>query len=90
MSCVLQDKLYAGRVAASLTIRLDDAAERALHTLLETGRTRTEVVRAALLEAERAHRRAELRAWAERISADPAEVAAARALAAELDNTHAG
>ena len=48
------------------------------------------MVRAALLEAERAHRRAELRAWAEQISADPAEAAAARALAAELDNTHAG
>ena len=77
-------------MTTSLTVRLDDDAERALQALTGDGRTRTEAVRAALLDAERALRRADLRAWAERMNDDPAEVAAARALAGDLDGGYAG
>ena len=77
-------------MATSLTVRLDDEAERALKALTAAGRTRTEAVKAALLDAEKALRRAELRAWAQQMNDDPAEVAAARALAVDLDDAHAG
>lgn len=77
-------------MATSLTVRLDDDAERALQSLTGTGRTRTEAVRSALLDAERALRRAELRTWAQQMNDDPDEVAAARALVADLDDPHAG
>ncbi len=77
-------------MATPLTVRLDDDAERALQALTAGGRTRTEAVRSALLDAERALRRSELRAWAQQLNEDPAEVAAAQALVAELDDSHAG
>lgn len=69
-----------------LTIRTDADLERALGALTVGGRTRTEAVRAAIFDAERAARRAELRAWAESTRCNPAEVAAARELAAEFSD----
>lgn len=69
----------------TLTIRTDPAVERALEALTRDGLTRSEVARAAILEAERAHRRAQLRAEAESLRNDPQDVAASRALAAEMD-----
>jgi Arc/MetJ-type ribon-helix-helix transcriptional regulator len=68
-----------------LTVRTDPAVERALASLTSEGQSRSEVARAAILDAERAHRRANLRAEAEALRNDPDDVAAARELAAELD-----
>lgn len=69
----------------TLTIRTDAEVEHALEALTRGGLTRSEVARAAILEAERAHRRAQLRAEAESLRNDPQDVAASRALAAEMD-----
>lgn len=69
----------------TLTIRTDREVERALESLTRDGRSRSEVARAAILEAERAQRRARLRAEAEALCNDPDDVAASRQLAAEMD-----
>lgn len=69
----------------TLTIRTDDAVERALQALTEGGLSRSEAARTAILEAERAHRRARIRAEAEALRDDPDDVAASRELAAEMD-----
>lgn len=68
-----------------LTIRTDADVDRALATLTADGRSRSEAVRGAILEAERALRRAHLRAEAEALRADPDDVAAAKSLAAEME-----
>ena len=69
----------------TLTIRTDPEIERALEALTREGLSRSEAARAAILGAERAHRRAELRAEAESLRDDPDDVAASRELAAEMD-----
>lgn len=69
----------------TLTIRTDPEVERALETLTSEGQSRSEAARAAILEAERAHRRARLRAEAEELRDDPDDVAASRELVAEMD-----
>lgn len=69
----------------TLTIRTDPEVERALASLTRDGGSRSEVARLAILEAERAHRRARLRAEAEDLRNDPDDVAAAQELAAEMD-----
>lgn len=68
----------------SLTIRTDEEVEAALTALTSDGRTRSEAVRSAILDAERSRRRAALRAEAEALRDDPDDVAASRALAAEM------
>ncbi|MGQ0467680.1 MAG: hypothetical protein ACT4QG_20475 [Sporichthyaceae bacterium] len=68
-----------------LTVRLDEDAERALRVLTADGRTRTEAVRAALLEAERSA----MRAWAEQVRNDPDDVAESRAILADMDDDRA-
>lgn len=70
---------------STLTIRTDEEVERALEVLTREGRSRSEAARAAILEAERAYRRARLRAEAEELRKDPDDVAASRELAAEMD-----
>jgi len=70
---------------ATLTIRTDLEVERALEALTSEGLSRSEAARTAILEAERAHRRARLRAEAESLRNDPEDVAASRELAAEMD-----
>ncbi len=74
---------------STLTIRTDPDVERALDSLTRDGRSRSEAARAAILEAERAQRRARLRAEAEALRNDPDDVAASRQLAAEMDATRA-
>lgn len=69
----------------TLTIRTDAEVEQALASLTSEGRSRSEVARAAILDAERAHRRARMRAEAEELRNDPDDVAAAHAVAAEMD-----
>ena len=70
---------------STLTIRTDPEVERALDTLTSGGASRSEAVRSAILEAERALRRARMRAEAEQLRNDPDDVAASRALAEEMD-----
>ncbi|MFD4421343.1 hypothetical protein ACFWN7_07545 [Agromyces sp. NPDC058484] len=70
---------------STLTIRTDPEVERALESLTNEGQSRSEAVRNAILEAERAHRRARLRAEAESLRNDAEDVAASRELAAEMD-----
>jgi hypothetical protein len=70
---------------ATLTIRTDAAVERALEALTREGQSRSEAARTAILEAERAHRRARLRAEAESLRNDPEDVAASQELAAQMD-----
>ncbi len=69
-----------------LTLRTDSAVDRALEYLLaeRAGETRSEIVRDAILEMERAHRRARLREESAALRDDPEERAAARAMAAEM------
>jgi Arc/MetJ-type ribon-helix-helix transcriptional regulator len=69
----------------TLTIRTDVEVEQALESLTRDGRSRSEATRAAILEAERAHRRARVRTEAEQLRNDPDDVAASRELAAEMD-----
>lgn len=69
----------------TLTIRTDPEVERALEALTREGLSRSEAARTAILAAERAHRRARLRAEAEALRNDPEDVAASRELAAEMD-----
>lgn len=73
----------------SLTIRMDPDVERALESLTADGRSRSEVVRAAILEAERAARRAEMRAWSEKVRNDPADRAEIAAIRAIMDDGRA-
>ncbi len=63
--------------------------ERALDVLTREGISRSEAARTAILEAERAHRRARLRAEAEALRSDPEDVAASREVAAEMDAVRA-
>ncbi len=74
---------------STLTIRTDPEIERALAALTDDGRSRSEVVRSAILDAERARRRARMRAEAEALRDDPEDVAASRSLAAEMDAVRA-
>lgn len=74
---------------STLTIRTDPEVERALESLTREGQSRSEAARTAILEAERAHRRARLRAEAEQLRNDPDDVAASRALATEMDAVRA-
>lgn len=73
----------------TLTIRTDAAVEQALDELTREGLSRSEVVRAAILEAERARRRARMREEAEALRNDPDDLAAARELATEMDSIRA-
>lgn len=69
----------------TLTIRTDPEVEQALEALTDEGQSRSEAVRAAILEADRSRRRARLRAEAELLRNDPEDVAAAKELAAQMD-----
>jgi len=70
---------------STLTIRTDPEVERALESLTQDGRSRSEAVRAAILVAERETRRSRMRAEAEALRDDPEDLAASRELAAEMD-----
>lgn len=69
-----------------VTVRVDSAVERALEYLLaqREGETRSDVVREAILELERATRRTRLREESAALRDDPEDRAAARLLAAEM------
>ena len=69
---------------STLTIRTDADVDRALATLSASGKNRSEIIRAAILEAERSYRRSLMRAEAEALRDDPEDVAASKALVAEM------
>jgi Arc/MetJ-type ribon-helix-helix transcriptional regulator len=73
----------------TITIRTDKAVDEALDALTSDNRSRSDVIREAILLAYREQRHARLRAEAEALRDDPEEVAAARAFAAELDTIRA-
>ncbi len=77
---------------STLTIRADSAVERALEYLLaeRAGETKSDVVRAAILELERATRRERLRQESAALRDDPHDRAAAKLLAAEMAQYSAG
>jgi Arc/MetJ-type ribon-helix-helix transcriptional regulator len=74
---------------ATVTIRTDDEVERALQALTRSGRSRSEVVREAILAADREARRAQMRAEAEALRDDPTEIAAMKRLAADMESIRA-
>lgn len=69
----------------TLTIRTEQEVEAALDDLTSRGKTRSEVVREAILSAHRDQRHAGLRAEAASLRADADDVAASRRLASEMD-----
>lgn len=74
---------------ATITIRTDKAVDEALDALTSDDRSRSDVIREAILLAYREQRHALLRAEAEALRNDPEDVAASRALAEELDSVRA-
>jgi Arc/MetJ-type ribon-helix-helix transcriptional regulator len=63
-----------------VSLRLDAEAAAALDVLTKGGKTRSEAVREALLEAARKRQSDEVRAAAEAAAADPADLAEAKAV----------
>src|SRR5699024_3457681 len=74
---------------SALTIRTDAEVEAALESLTRDGTSRSEAARRAIVDAERARRRAALRAEAEALRNDPGDRAAALALNREIDEIRA-
>jgi Arc/MetJ-type ribon-helix-helix transcriptional regulator len=70
---------------STVTIRTDAETDHALAALTRGGRSRSDVVREAILAAYRLESAARLRAEAEAAAADPADLAEVRAIRAELD-----
>lgn len=74
---------------ATITIRTDEAVDEALGALTSENKSRSDVIREAILLAYREQRHARLRAEAEALRNDPEEVAAARRLSAEMETLRA-
>ncbi len=70
---------------STVTIRTDAETDQALDALTRDGRSRSDVVREAILAAYRHESAARLRAEAEAAAADPADLAEVRAIRAEMD-----
>ncbi len=70
---------------STITVRIDEDAERALAELTADGTSRSQAVRAALLKAARARVRAELEAEARALAEDPEDRAEIRAVQADLE-----
>jgi predicted transcriptional regulator len=71
-------------IMATITFRTDPESERALNELAK-GQSRTAVIKAALLLAAQIQRRAQVRAEATALAADPEDVAEIRAVREEMD-----
>jgi hypothetical protein len=69
----------------SITVQLDAEAEAALATLTADGTTAPAAIRAAILDAYKCKRSAQLRAETAALAADPEDRAEARAVLAELN-----
>ncbi|MGL5929498.1 MAG: hypothetical protein ACRCY8_11230 [Dermatophilaceae bacterium] len=73
---------------ATITFRTDPAVDEALDELVEGG-DRSRAIREAILVAYRVRRAARLRAEAEDLAADEADVAEARAVLADMESLRA-
>jgi Arc/MetJ-type ribon-helix-helix transcriptional regulator len=74
---------------ATITIRTDKAVDEALDALTSESKSRSDAIREAILLAYREQRHARLRAEAEALRNDPADVAASRQLNAEMESLRA-
>lgn len=77
-------------MAHAISVRLDDEAEQALRTLEASGLTRSEAIRAALVDsARRLRRRAELAAEVAELEADDEDRAEMTAVAELMESLRA-
>lgn len=77
-------------MAKAISVRLDDEAERALHTLESTGMTRSEAIRSSLLaSAARLRRGHDLAAEAAALEADETDRAEMLAVAELMESLRA-
>ena len=74
---------------ATITIRTDKAVDEALEALTSEDKGRSEAIREAILLAYREQRHARLRAEAEALRNDPADVTASQQLNAEMESLRA-
>ncbi len=74
---------------ATITIRTDKATEEALRELTQEGATRSDVIRQALLQAASEQRRAKLRAEAEAIRNDPADLKEVARVLSDMESLRA-
>ena len=81
--CVLQF------VLSTITFRADADVDQALAELVSGDRDRSQVIRDAILAAWRARREEQIRAEAEAVAADAADVAEARAVLADMETLRA-
>lgn len=70
---------------STVTIRTDDETDTALEALTRNGRSRSDVIREAILLAYRQESAGRLRAEAEATAADPEDLAEVRAIREEMD-----
>jgi len=70
---------------SAITVRTDNEVEAALSALTADGSSRSQAVRAAVLEAARARIREQLQAEARALAEDPDDLAEARAVQADLE-----
>jgi hypothetical protein len=80
---------YLRLMAATITFRPDEDAERALAALTADGTTVSSAVRAALLDAARSLAQKRLRAEAEALAADPADRAEAAQVLRDMETLRA-
>jgi len=74
---------------ATITIHTDEVVDTALDALTSQDKSRSDAIRDAILLAYRTQRAARLRAEAEALRNDPADVAAARQLNEKLESLRA-
>lgn len=70
---------------STITVRTDEEVEAALDALTADGSSRSEAVRAAVLDAARARTRADLEREARMLADDPDDLAEVRAVQADLE-----
>lgn len=70
---------------STITVRTDEVTDQALAELMRGNRSRSDVVRDAILLEYRERRAAQLRAEAEDAAGDPRDLAEVRAIREEMD-----
>lgn len=76
---------------STITFRVDEETDAALQRLREhsSGATQSEIIRRAILDADKAAQQEELRRWAEEVMADPAQVAITMSAHKEMNSIRA-
>jgi hypothetical protein len=74
---------------STITVRTDAEIEAALSALTADGSTRSQAVRAALLDAARARIRRQIEAESRALACDPDDLAEARAVQADMESLRA-